>query len=419
MSYTEKRELCFATVRGERHDEQNSRLMHLLRRYPWRLFEKPRRYLPRKGYMERTKADQSKFSNSERVALIVGSTGIVGGNLAALLLEQGWTVYGLARRPSSTDGVIPVPADLLNLNGLVAALKSVMPTHVFFCTWLRQPTEAENIAVNGEMIENLFAALRGKPLQYAALVTGTKHYLGPFESYGQTVAETPFRENAPRLPVPNFYYTQEDVLFREAAAHGFAWTVHRPHTIVGYARGNAMNMGQTLAVYASLCKENREPFIFPGSPEQWNFLTDVTDARLLARQLAWAAATPAAHRQAYNISNGDIVRWRWLWPQIALYFGLEWQGPPQSGSLPLEPRMTDAAKRWQTLAARHQLAESDVNQLASWWHTDGDLGRTVECVNDMTESRLRGFHAYQPTPAAFFDLFDHLRAERLIPASIF
>jgi GDP-D-mannose dehydratase len=28
-----------------------------------------------------------------RVALIAGSTGIVGGNLATLLLEQGWTVF--------------------------------------------------------------------------------------------------------------------------------------------------------------------------------------------------------------------------------------------------------------------------------------------------------------------------------------
>jgi nucleoside-diphosphate-sugar epimerase len=359
------------------------------------------------------------MNKSERVALIVGSTGIVGGNLAALLVEEGWTVYGLARRPASIEGVIPVTADLLKLSGLVATLKDVAPTYVFFCTWLRQPTEAGNIAVNGEMIENFFTALRGKTLQHAALVTGTKHYLGPFESYGQTVAETPFRENAPRLPKSNFYYTQEDVLFREAAAHGFAWTVHRPHTIVGYAPGNAMNIGQTLAVCASLCRESGEPFIFPGSTEQWNFLTDVTDARLLARQLVWAATTPAAHRQAYNISNGDVFRWRWLSPQIASYFGLEWQEPPEHGSLPLEPRMADAPKRWQALAAKHELAEPDVTQLASWWHTDGDLGRTVECVNDMTESRIRGFCAYQPTPASFFELFDRLRAERLIPGSVF
>jgi hypothetical protein len=68
--------------------------------------------------------------------------------------------------------------------------------------------------------------------------------------------------------------------------------------------------------------------------------------------------------------------------------------PPENGSLPLEPRMTDAAKGWQVLAAKHQLLEPDVNQLVSWWHTDGDLGRKLECVNDMTASHVRGFCAF-------------------------
>ena len=98
-----------------------------------------------------------------RIALIAGSTGIVGGNLAALLVEQGWTVHGLARRPSSAAGVIPLAANLRDRSALVAALAGIAPTHLFFCTWLRQPTEAENVAINGKMIENLFAALRGKP----------------------------------------------------------------------------------------------------------------------------------------------------------------------------------------------------------------------------------------------------------------
>jgi nucleoside-diphosphate-sugar epimerase len=353
---------------------------------------------------------------TRRVALIAGSTGIVGGNLAALLVEQGWTVYGLARRPSSAGGVIPLAADLRDRSALIAALASAEPAHVFYCTWLRQRTEAENVTVNGEMIENVFAALRGKGVQHVALVTGTKHYLGPFEAYAQSAVETPFRENSPRLPGLNFYYTEEDVVFRQAAARGFAWTVHRPHSIIGFAHGNAMNMGQTLAVYASLCSEKGEPFIFPGSREQWNALTDVTDARILAQQLSWAATTPAAHGRAYNISNGDIFRWRWLWPQIAAFFGVEWQGPPSGGTLPLEPRMNDAPQRWKALATKYDLAEPDVNQLASWWHTDGDLGRTLECLNDMTESRTCGFCVFHPTPASFFDLFDRLRAERLIPA---
>jgi hypothetical protein len=32
-------------------------------------------------------------------------------------------------------------------------------------------------------------------------------------------------------------------------------SIHRSHTVVGQAVGNLMNMGTTLAVYASICKE--------------------------------------------------------------------------------------------------------------------------------------------------------------------
>ncbi len=354
------------------------------------------------------------MTNETKSALVVGSTGITGLNLATHLVAHGWRVYGLARKPQATPGVAPVAADLQDAAALKIALAEVGPAHVFICTWLRQDTEAENVRVNGDMVKNLFVALEGKPLVHAALVTGTKHYLGPFEAYGQTNAETPFREDNPRLPGQNFYYTQEDLLFAAAERGGFGWTVHRSHTVVGYARGNAMNMGVTLAVYATLCRERGEPFVFPGSHEQWNFLTDVTDARLLAEQLQWAATTPAAYGHAFNCSNGDLFRWRWLWPQLAAYFGVEAQGPPQPVA-PLEGRMQDAPEAWQKIAAKHDLAEPDVNKLVSWWHTDGDLGRTVECVNDLTQSRLLGFHAYQPTPGSFFELFDRLQAERIIP----
>ena len=355
------------------------------------------------------------MTDNKKSALIVGSTGITGGNLASRLAANGWQVYGLARKPKAMAGVIPVAADLQDADSLKRALDSVDPAHVFICTWLRQQTEAENVRVNGDMIRHLFTALDGKNLVHAALVTGTKHYLGPFESYGQTNAETPFREDNPRLPGLNFYYTQEDILFEAAAKAGFGWTVHRSHTVIGYARGNAMNMGVTLAVYAALCREKGEPFVFPGSHEQWNALTDVTDARILAEQLEWAAAHPAAYGHAFNISNGDIFRWRWLWPQLAAYFGVEPLGPPAELA-PLEPRMTDAAEAWKVLATKHQLVEPDVDALVSWWHTDGDLGRKIECVNDMTQSRLLGFTAYQPTLASFFDLFDRLKTERIIPA---
>ncbi len=353
---------------------------------------------------------------TERTALVVGSTGVVGQNLARRLVEGGWTVLGLARSAQVVDGVRGVRADLEDVAAVQQALEGLRPTHVFFGAWIRQATETENVRVNGALVETVMTALQNVPLEHAALVTGTKHYLGPFERYGQVAAETPFREDTPRLPGENFYYTQEDVLFAAAARGGFGWSVHRPHTIVGYAVGNAMNMGSSLAVYATLCRERGERFVFPGSAAQWGFLTDVTDARLLAAHLQWAAVTPAARDQAFNVVNGDVFRWRWLWPQLAAYFGVEWEGPPEEGTAPLEARMGFAAQAWAEVAMKYGLRESEIGRLASWWHTDGDLGRTIECVNDMSKSRRLGFVGHQDTPQSFFDLFDRMKAEGLIPA---
>ena len=352
-----------------------------------------------------------------RTALIAGVSGIVGNNLAQHLVSEGWKVAGLARRPpADLPGITPVAADLLDPASLASALTDLRPSHVFITTWLRQETEAENIRVNGAMVRNLLDALRPNGgIEHVALVTGLKHYLGPFEAYGKgTLPATPFRESQGRLDVENFYYAQEDAVFAAAARDGFGWSVHRPHTIIGYALGNAMNMGVTLATYATLCRETGRPFRFPGSAAQWNGLTDVTDARILARQLAWAATTPAARDEAFNIVNGDVFRWSWMWGRIAEWFGIEaapFDGAPQ----PLEQQMDGAAQLWSEIAAREKLKESDLGRLASAWHTDADLGRPIEVVTDMSKSRRLGFLDYQASDDSFFDLFTRLRAERIIP----
>ncbi len=351
-----------------------------------------------------------------QTALVVGASGIVGNNLACHLLAKGWEVYGLARRPpADIAGLKPVAADLTDAEGLREAVTRLRPSHVFICTWMRQATEAENIAVNGAMVRNLLEALR--PLQsvrHVALVTGLKHYLGPFENYGKgALPATPFRESQPRLDVENFYYAQEDELYAAAARDGFTWSVHRPHTIIGYAIGNAMNMGVTLAAFATLCRETGRKFQFPGSAAQWHGLTDVTDARLLARQLEWAATTAAARNEAFNIVNGDVFRWSWMWERIAGWFGVT--PVPFSGEvLPLEEQMKDAGPVWAELAHRHGLTQPDLFALTSAWHTDADLGRPIEVVTDMSKSRQLGFLDYQASDESFFDLFERLRRERVI-----
>jgi hypothetical protein len=78
-------------------------------------------------------------------------------------------------------------------------------------------------------------------------------------------------------------------------------------------------------------------------------------------------------------------------------------------------QMAGDAGIWRRIAERDGLVERDLARLASAWHTDADLGRPIEVVTDMSKSRRLGFTAYQPTDDAFFDLFEQLREDRLIP----
>ena len=63
----------------------------------------------------------------------------------------------------------------------------------------------------------------------------------------------------------------------------------------------------------------------------------------------------------------------------------EYPGEPQ----PLEGRMDHADEVWARLVETHGLQPYKATDLASWWHTDADLGRTVETFADMGKSRAR------------------------------
>lgn len=79
-----------------------------------------------------------------KTALVTGITGQDGAYLAALLLEKGYEVYGLARRSSSSDvnlsrldwlgitkDVHIVDGNLLDLSGLIRTLRDVKPDEVY------------------------------------------------------------------------------------------------------------------------------------------------------------------------------------------------------------------------------------------------------------------------------------------------
>ncbi|WP_250254169.1 SDR family oxidoreductase [Chryseobacterium sp. Marseille-Q3244] len=358
------------------------------------------------------------MGNTENIALVVGATGITGNNLAEELIAQGWKTYGLSRNPNNCiTGLLPVKADLLDEHSLIEALEGISPTHVYFTTWMRNDTEEENIRINSMLVRNLLNVVSPKKsVQHVALVTGLKHYLGPFESYVKEgkLPETPVREEHPRLPLPNFYYAQEDEIYKASERDGFTWSIHRPHTVVGYAVGNLMNIAATLAVYASICKETGRKFIWPGSEAQWNGISDITDAKILAKQIVWASNTETAKNQAFNITNGEVFRWKWLWKRLADWFSIEAEG--FNGTIrPLEKELENDQETWKVIAEKYNLKEKNLDRLSSAWHTDLDLGRPLEVMCDLSKSRKLGFTAYKRTEDSFIEVFERLRTENIIP----
>jgi nucleoside-diphosphate-sugar epimerase len=61
---------------------------------------------------------------------------------------------------------------------------------------------------------------------------------------------------------------------------------------------------------------------FPGTKEGWNTLQDTTDAELFGRATLWALDEDKARNEIFNVSNGDVYRWRQLWKELAAFYDL-------------------------------------------------------------------------------------------------
>src|SRR6201981_544317 len=73
-----------------------------------------------------------------------------------------------------------------------------------------------------------------------------------------------------------------------------------------------------IGVYAAIRRERGEPFSFPGGP---SFVWEAAEADLVADVMVWAARSPQAANEAFNITNGDVFEWRNVWPALAETLG--------------------------------------------------------------------------------------------------
>ncbi|CAN6294633.1 unnamed protein product [Urochloa humidicola] len=162
----------------------------------------------------RKRQDDDHAAASEQtfksVALVVGSTGIVGASLVDILPLPDtpggpWKVYALSRRPlppwhpPSSSSVTHIQADLTDSGAAAAALAPLTDiTHVFYVAWTWRTTEEENCAANSAMLRNVLAAVipNCPALAHVTLQTGTRHYFGRVDSKNP-VNDPPYTEDMP------------------------------------------------------------------------------------------------------------------------------------------------------------------------------------------------------------------------------
>lgn len=350
--------------------------------------------------------------------LVAGAGGLVGRAVIDHYLSAGWEVVALSRRPPEpATGAAHLAVDLADAAQGRARLSEIRNlTHVVYAALYEKPDltggwlDDDQIATNLAMLTNLLDAVepQNPGLRHVALLQGAK-------AYGVHLGQIPIpaRESAPRHIHPNFYWAQEDFLADRQAGSNWSFTILRPQVVFGFAEGSAMNMVAAVGAYAAISRELGLPLIYPGLGTR---VTEATDARLLARAIAWAGRTTAAANQTYNVTNGDVFTWENLWPVIARAFRME-VGLPHP--MPLSRIMPGRAAAWREIVARHGLRPLSLDRLvgASWQFADFAFSRTHSTSSLLSTIKIRqaGFGECIDTEASLAWWLAELQARRVLP----
>ena len=346
-------------------------------------------------------------------ALIAGALGVVGRALVEHLEnDPEWDVIGLSRRsPDFETSANFISVDLLNLSDCKEKLTSLTNvSHVFFTPYSARESFADEVLPNLEMLKNLMTVIEetASKLQHVQLMLGAKWYGVQFGA----PYKPPAKESDPRHMPPNFYYNQLDWLTEKQKGCKWTWSALLPHGIWGFSVGSEMNMLTSLAVYASISKHYGIPLNFPGNPDLYHSVYQIVDVSLLSRAMVWAATTPTAANEAFNITNGDFTRWCHLWPRIADFFEME---VGEIRQVNLQSLMSDKENVWKEICDKHNLNYYKMNDLATWRFMDYAFNNGFDQMSCLNKIRNAGWNGLLDTEETITLQLKNMRNQKIIP----
>jgi nucleoside-diphosphate-sugar epimerase len=216
------------------------------------------------------------------------------------------------------------------------------------------PDQAEKNVV---MLRNLLEPFLdgGHALRHITLIHGMKAY-GSHLPHIKT--NLPYKEQDATYEQLNFYHLQQRYVEERASGAEWSWTVLRPNGTIGLAVGGNLNWSLVLSVFAALCAAAGEDLPMPPGETA---LVEITDSDLVAQASEWAATSPAATNEVFNITNGDIFAMHDAYPILAEAFRLR-LGEPRPFVIAEELRRL--APLWPEIVRRHGLrAPPDLDYL--------------------------------------------------------
>ena len=369
------------------------------------------------------------LSTERKRVLLLGASGNVGyAATERFLRERDFDVVAVSRRQpdfGERQRYVHLQVDLSSPDAVARLGGDVSSvTHIVYAALFEEPsliagwTDEEQIASNRQMLANVIdaAAATHAPIEHFSILQGTKAY-----GYHIGKMRIPGKERYSRVAHPNFYWEQEDRLRAAAREMGFSYTIFRPQFVFGGVIGVAMNLIPVIGAYAAICKELGRPFSYPGGA---SYVAEAVDSRLLADALCWAARSPAARNETFNITNGDVFEWRDLWASLGQMLGVE-AGPDHA--LSLAAWLPRQAEVWERIVERHNLRPVALDKLLGLSHQYADdafaytadgtplRSRATPVFLSTIKLRRAGFGACIDTEEMFAYWFGRLREDRILP----
>jgi len=363
--------------------------------------------------------NQSKIAPQK--VLITGASGLLGVAAIERFLDAGWDVVGVSRRKPELPSGRNIDFRSVDLRDQEKTRVAFEPltdvTHIAYTALHEKPelvagwSSKDQIDTNNAMLRNVVEPIvrSATNFQHISVLQGTKVYgvhLHPIP--------IPARERDARKDHPNFFFDQEAYVGEMGAKHGFSYTALRPQLVTGPTPG-ALNVLPAIGAYAAIRREKGEPFGFPGGP---SFVWEAADADLVGDVAVWAAQSPPAANEAYNITNGDVFEWRNVWPGIAETLGVE-AGPDTPMSV--TAYLAESADVWDKIVARYGLRSRSLRDLVGQGDQHADFAFAYgapagpRAFVSTVKLRQAGFATVVDTEVSFRKALQSLIDNKLLP----